>query len=114
MKTTRQDILNKASQNIMVDRQAKHGDAENNFTRIADLWSSYLDCEVMITAKDVAAMMVLFKIARFKANPQHLDNMTDACGYAAFAGEIGASKCNSVSRDISDSNQAIEMNNLKI
>lgn len=90
MKTIRQDILNKASQNIMVDRQATHGDAENNFARIADLWTSYLDCDVSIGARDVAAMMVLFKIARFKANPHHLDNMTDACGYAAFAGEIGA------------------------
>ena len=90
MKTIRQDILNKASEAIMVDRQATHGDAENNFTRIADMWSSYVDCKIVFDAKDVAAMMVLFKIARFKANPQHLDNMIDACGYAAFAGEIGS------------------------
>ena len=108
MKTIRQDILNNASQNIMVDRQSTHGDAENNFTRIADMWSSYLDCEVMITAKDVAAMMVLFKVARFKANPMHLDNMTDACGYAAFAGEIGASKAEATSCDISNTSQVTE------
>lgn len=92
MKTIRQDILNKASETIMVDRQATHGDAENNFNRIALLWSSYFDCSIVFTPKDVAAMMVLFKMARFKANPTHLDNMTDACGYAAFAGEIGASE----------------------
>ena len=99
MKTIRQDILNKASQNIMVDRQATHGNAEDNFTRIADLWTSYLDCEVSIGAKDVAAMMVLFKVARFKANPHHLDNMTDACGYAAFAGEIGATESHPTRND---------------
>lgn len=108
MKTIRQDILNNASKNIMVDRQATHGDAENNFTRIADMWSSYLDCEVMITAKDVAAMMVLFKVARFKVNPTHLDNMTDACGYAAFAGEIGAAEAEAISCNISNMNQVID------
>lgn len=89
MKTIREDILLKATNHIMVDRQSTHGNAENNFDRIADLWTSYFDCEVMITGKDVAAMMVLFKVARFRANPTHLDNMIDACGYAAFAGEIG-------------------------
>ena len=91
MKTIRQDILNKASETIMVDRQNTHGDAENNFARIAALWNTYLNRED-IRAHDVAAMMVLFKVARFKANPHHLDNMIDACGYAAFAGEIGASQ----------------------
>ena len=114
MKTIRQDILNKASQNIMVDRQATHGDAEDNFNRIALLWSSYFECNVMFTAKDVAAMMVLFKIARFKVNPSHLDNMIDACGYAAFAGEIGEAEGNDKSRDMSNIAQPIEMNNLKI
>ena len=114
MKTIRQDILNKASQHIMVDRQARHGDAENNFTRIADMWSSYVDCKIVFDAKDVAAMMVLFKIARFKANPHHLDNMIDACGYAAFAGEIGATDSDDVLRDMNNIAQPIEMNNLKI
>jgi hypothetical protein len=92
MKTIRQDILNKASETIMVDRQNTHGDAENNFATIAALWHTYLAGRNTIDAHDVAAMMVLFKIARFKSNPHHLDNMIDACGYAAFAGEIGAQK----------------------
>ena len=91
-KKIRQDILNKASETIMVDRQNTHGDAENNFARIAALWNTYLSDKSEICAHDVAAMMVLFKVARFKANPHHLDNMIDACGYAAFAGEIGASQ----------------------
>ena len=89
-KKIRQEILNTASKNIMIDRQNTHGDAENNFATIAALWHTYLAGRNTIDAHDVAAMMVLFKMARFKANPHHLDNMIDACGYAAFAGEIGA------------------------
>ena len=108
MKTIRQDILNKASQNIMIDRQATHGDAENNFATIAALWHTYIAGRDTIDAHDVAAMMVLFKIARFKANPTHIDNMIDACGYAAFAGEIGASEGHATSCDINDSNQVVE------
>ena len=108
MKTIRQDILNKASQNIMVDRQATHGDAENNFETIGLLWTTYLSSKEIIDAHDVAAMMVLFKIARFKSNPTHLDNMIDACGYAAFAGEIGASEAKAILSDINNVSQVTE------
>lgn len=83
------DILRTAEECITVDRQSTHGNAEDNFSRIALLWSAYFDCDYMFDAKDVAAMMVLFKMARYKANPSHPDNMIDACGYAAFAGEMG-------------------------
>jgi hypothetical protein len=84
------DILKSAEECITVDRQATHGDAEDNFSRIAGLWTAYFDNAYYFDAKDVAAMMVLFKMARYKANPSHPDNMIDACGYAAFAGEMGA------------------------
>jgi hypothetical protein len=83
------EILKAAEECITVDRQSTHGDAEDNFNRIASLWTAYFDCDYMFNAKDVAAMMVLFKMARFKANSSHPDNMIDACGYAAFAGEMG-------------------------
>ena len=108
MKTIRQDILNKASETIMVDRQNTHGDAENNFATIAALWHTYLAGRDTIDAHDVAAMMVLFKVARFKANPQHLDNMIDACGYAAFAGEIGASEGHPMRNGVSIDGYPIE------
>lgn len=83
------DILRTAEECITVDRQSTHGDAEDNFSRIAALWTAYFDNAYYFDAKDVAAMMVLFKMARYKANPSHPDNMIDACGYAAFAGEMG-------------------------
>jgi hypothetical protein len=83
----RTEILKTANEYITKDRQATHGNAENNFSFIARLWSAYT--ELPITPQDVAMMMALLKMARFKGNPQHTDNAIDLCGYAALAGEIG-------------------------
>ena len=83
----RTEILKTANEYITKDRQATHGNAENNFAFIAKLWSAYT--ELPITPQDVAMMMALLKMARFKGNPQHTDNAIDLCGYAALAGEIG-------------------------
>ena len=82
----RTDILDAARQAITVDRAATHGDAENTFGLIAAYWSAHLGC--VVTAGDVAQLMVLFKVARMKANPGHADNYVDAVGYAAIAGEL--------------------------
>lgn len=82
----RAEILQTALQCITVDRAATHGEAENSFGLIAAYWSAHLDHPV--TAHDVAAMMVLFKLARMRGNPAHIDNAIDAAGYAALAGEI--------------------------
>jgi Domain of unknown function (DUF6378) len=35
-------------------------------------------------AKDVAALMMLVKVARFANDPTHKDNLIDICGYAAL------------------------------
>ena len=83
----RTEILKTANEYITKDRQATHGNAENNFSFIAKLWSAYT--ELPITSQDVAMMMALLKMARFKGNHQHTDNAIDLCGYAALAGEIG-------------------------
>lgn len=85
---TRSEILDTAKHIINVDRAATHGEAENSFALVAAYWSAHLGVEV--TARDVAAMMVLFKLARFRGNPGHLDNAIDAVGYAALAGELAA------------------------
>ena len=42
------------------------------------------DGNFTITAKDVAAMMMLVKVARFANDPAHRDNLVDICGYAAL------------------------------
>ena len=82
----RTEILDAARQAITVDRAATHGEAENTFGLIAAYWSAHLDTEV--SPGDVAQLMVLFKVARMKANPGHADNYVDAVGYAAIAGEL--------------------------
>ena len=79
----RSEILAEASFCITHDRAATHGEAENSFTQIGKLWSVWLDRK--ITAYDVAMMMTLFKIARAKGNPAHVDNLVDLVGYAALA-----------------------------
>lgn len=85
--TVRQDVLDKAKQIIMVDRSATHGKPEDSFKAIADLWNGYLGID-KIKPHDVGALMMLLKVARFKGNPYHLDNMIDAAGYAACAAEL--------------------------
>lgn len=81
-------ILETASEYVTRDRAATHGDAERNFGTIAAFWSAYLGAPV--TAADVAAMMVLLKVARIRSNPAHMDNWIDGAGYFACGGEIAA------------------------
>ena len=65
---------------------------EDNFRTIADLWTAYLGFDLIITDRDVAAMMTLLKIARLKSNPDNADNWIDACGYMACGGELATQK----------------------
>ena len=87
MVVTRAEILATATQYVTKDRAATHGDAENNFQRIAELWNAYMDTDD-ITAIDVAVMLTLLKVARIRSNPTHADNWIDIAGYAACGGEI--------------------------
>ena len=91
---TRTGILNQAEQYVTKDRAATHGDMENNFQTIADLWSNYLGIsdDIELSPTDVAVMMTLLKIARVKSNPANADNWVDACGYMACGGEIATQK----------------------
>ena len=83
----RADILATASEYVTKDRAATHGDAEDNFRRIADLWNAYLGVDD-ITSIDVAVMLALLKVARIRSNQTHVDNWIDIAGYAACGGEI--------------------------
>ena len=83
----RADILATASEYVTTDRAATHGDAEDNFRRIAELWNAYLGVDD-ITTIDVAVMLALLKVARIRSNPNHADNWIDIAGYAACGGEI--------------------------
>lgn len=87
---TRASILDTAKEYVTKDRAATHGDAEDNFQRIADLWNAWLQPEAAVTAVDVAVMMTLLKIARIGSNEGNADNWIDGCGYLACGAEIAA------------------------
>ena len=81
----REEILEQAKICVCGHRQSDYGTPEDNFNRIGKLWSAYMDIE--FTAKDVAIMMALLKVARIKAG-NSIDSAVDLAGYAACAGEI--------------------------
>jgi hypothetical protein len=85
----RSELLDTAKNVITKDRAATHGDAEENFDIIARYWSIHLG--IPVKKEDVAVMMVLFKTARIKTNPSHIDNWIDGIGYFACGGEIATS-----------------------
>ena len=82
----RKTILETAKRYVCNDRNNQYGAPEDSFKAIADLWAGYLGTE--ISAKDVAAMMVLFKMARVRTGAGKSDNWIDAAGYCACGGEI--------------------------
>ncbi len=87
----RQEILETAIR-ACIDRTDKHGEPEDSFAAIADLWEIYLGHKYnfngLITPKDVAWMMCLLKVARSINNPATVDSYVDAAAYAALAAEL--------------------------
>lgn len=79
------DILEEARALIQGDRAASYGDAKASFERIAAFWTAYKGIE--ITAKDVAAMMILLKVSRGVTSAKR-DNWVDMIGYAALGSQI--------------------------
>lgn len=94
----RTEVLENAKACVCGQREQDYGSPEDNFNTIANLWSVYLEAsnptvpaEIHITAKDVAIMMSLLKIARI-ATGNSADSFVDLAGYAACAGEIVTDK----------------------
>ena len=85
-KTNRSYILATADEIVNGVRNEAYGNPEDNFSRIANFWSTYLKTD--ITAHDVAIMMILLKVARTQSGTGSMDNYVDIAGYAACAGEI--------------------------
>ena len=81
----RKEILDRAAV-IVGGKDSQHGNAENNFDKIARLWYAYKG--VPFSAKDVAVMMILLKVARIASGHQNDDNFVDIAGYAACGGEL--------------------------
>lgn len=83
---TRNEILETARTCVCGKRETDYGSPEDNFRKIALLWTAYLGRSV--TPIDVAMMMVLLKVARTKGGVGSDDNFVDIAGYAACAGEL--------------------------
>jgi len=86
----RQEFLETVKHFVCKDRNVTHGDAEDNFRVIAQLWETYLNNTPPqnLNSVDVAIMMCLFKVARLMANPKNMENWHDLAGYAACGGGI--------------------------
>jgi hypothetical protein len=84
----RVEALREAAKIIAGDRDAQYGGPEENFTRIAKVWSMILGVD--ISTEDVAMMMVGLKVARY-ANKSgfQADTWIDIAGYAGCGYEVG-------------------------
>lgn len=82
----RTGILNAAIQAVTIDRAATHGDVEDNFNAIAEIWTARLG--IRVTAHQVAIMLIDLKTVRAWNNPAHEDNWIDMAGYAACGAEV--------------------------
>lgn len=80
----REQLLEKAHECVTGKRSQDYGKVEDNFGTIASLWGAYLD--KTISCEDVAALMVLLKIARIKGGST-VDSWVDVAGYAACGAE---------------------------
>lgn len=78
-------LLDQAKDVITGERQDSYGAPEDSFTLIAQLWGGYLGR--VLTAREVADMMVLFKVARLKGQKPTRDTYLDIAGYAAIAAD---------------------------
>lgn len=83
----RAEILEAARVCVCGEREQDYGTPENNFTLVGKLWEAYTG--QAYTAKDVAMMLALLKVARIRTGVK-ADSFVDLAGYAACAGEIAA------------------------
>ena len=81
--------LDEAKKIILGERQDSYGNPEDSFAMIAMYWETYLGTNYSgsLSAKDVAHMMMLFKIARCSGQKPCRDNYVDIQGYAAIAAD---------------------------
>lgn len=88
----RDGCLDTAKSCVCKDRESQYGSPEDNFSTIAEYWTTYLKHikhgYIEINAKDVAIMMTLLKIGRITGGNFKSDSYVDACGYLACGCEI--------------------------
>lgn len=91
----RTEILETARKCVCGDREQDYGSPEKNFEKIAKFWEEYVrekcvspGSDVCFMPHDVAAMLILLKVARVASGNAKDDNWVDIAGYAACGGEL--------------------------
>lgn len=84
----RVEALREAARIIAGDRDAQYGGPEDNFNRIATVWTMLFGYK--FTAEDVAMAMVGLKMARYASKSGfQADTWVDIAGYAGCGYEVG-------------------------
>lgn len=84
----RVEALRQAASIVAGDRDAQYGSPEENFERIARVWS--VITKYNFTHEDVAMMMVGLKLARYGSKSGFQpDTWVDIAGYAGCGYEVG-------------------------
>lgn len=93
---TRAECLHTAEEIVTKDRNSQYGEPEDCFALIAKLWTAYT--AVKLSSADVAAMMIMLKVARVRNGKAKEDSWVDMAGYAACGAECasGMSGCERV------------------
>jgi hypothetical protein len=92
-------ILNRSAAVVGKERGQQHGDTEDSFRLIGEMWGTYIrhvmrvktgmDIMVSFSPVDVANMMADVKRARsIYGDPQAPDHYVDQIGYSALAGML--------------------------
>lgn len=95
-KENRETILNEVKKIICNDRNEQYGEPEDSFKAVSEYWRTYLEHNCLvpdigfhIDARDVAIMMVLFKLGRMETSYfGSYDSFIDAIGYMTCATDI--------------------------
>lgn len=85
---TRAECLHTAEEIVTKDRNSQYGEPEDCFALIAKLWTAYT--AVNLSSADVAAMMIMLKVARVRNGKAKDDSWVDIAGYAACGAECAA------------------------
>jgi hypothetical protein len=84
----RVEALREAARLISGERDAQYGSPDQNFNRIARIWSVVLG--INVTEEDVAMCMVGLKMARYASKSGFQpDTWVDIAGYAGCGYEVG-------------------------
>ena len=81
--TDPESVLATAERLVGGDRSSSYGHPADHAQKVAALWAAAFGWEA--TPHRVHLAMVLFKLARSDATPEHKDSLTDIAGYARTA-----------------------------